>query len=339
MNDSPPLADNALIHGGDLAWAERRFGPPAAGWLDLSTGINPWPYKFPPMAPEAWARLPDRAALSALATAAARYYRAPSPANIAAAPGTQALIRLLPRLRLPGRVAVIGPTYAEHAAGWSDAGHAVADAADPLDAAATADIVVVTNPNNPDGRTHPPETLLLVAELLAARGGLLLVDEAFADLAPALSLAPLCDRPGLVVLRSFGKFFGLAGLRLGFALAEPAFAAAIRAALGAWPVAGPAIAIARAAFADRAWADSTRIRLTEAVADLRTVLAAAGLTIDGGTDLFVLTASPDAAARFERLGRSGILARHFPERPDRLRFGLPPDAAARARLAAALGAG
>ncbi|NNG04622.1 MAG: threonine-phosphate decarboxylase, partial [Inquilinus sp.] len=294
MDDSTSSRDRSIFHGGDLAWAERRFGRPAAGWVDLSTGINPWPYPLPTLPAEAWARLPDAAALGALEAAAAGCYGAPSPEHIAAAPGTQALIRLLPRLRPPGRVAVVGPTYAEHAAGWRDAGHRVVDAADPLDAEAAAadpvaaatgtDIVVVTNPNNPDGRTHAPEALLAAAEALAARGRLLLVDEAFADVAPEVSLAPHCGRPGLVVLRSFGKFFGLAGLRLGFALAEPALAATIRAALGPWPVAGPAIAVARTALADRAWIAGTRARLAEAAAELRATLAAAGLAIVGGTD-------------------------------------------------------
>jgi len=162
------------------------------------------------------------------------------------------------------------------------------------------------------------------------------IDEAFADVAPELSLAARAHRPGIIVLRSFGKFFGLAGVRLGFALAEPALARPIGEALGPWAVSGPAIEIATRAFADPGWTRETRLRLARAAAALDGILTASGLHIIGGTTLFRLVETPDASALFEALGRRGILVRHFPDQPDRLRFGLPPDDAAQARLADAL---
>lgn len=329
--------DPALpYHGGDLTWAERRFGRPAGGWVDLSTGINPWPYPVTPVAAEAWTRLPDAGALGRLLAIAAERYGAPGPESVAAAPGTQALIRLLPRLWSPRRVAVTGPTYGEHAASWRDAGHAVVEHDDPAKAAEDADIVVVTNPNNPDGRRFDPGTLDRIADRLAGGGGMLVVDEAFADLAPDRSLAPTVPEPGRIVLRSFGKFYGLAGLRLGFALADATTTAAIRLALGAWPVSGAAIAIGAEALADTQWAEATRRRLAAAAAGLREILTDAGLQIVGGTDLFALTERTDASSVFDRLGAAGVFVRHFPERPDRLRFGLPADERAVDRLAQAL---
>lgn len=323
-------------HGGDLDWAERRFGRPAEGWIDLSTGINPWSYPLPPVPAAAWTRLPAGAALDRLLTIAAERYGAPGPETVATAPGTQALIRLLPRLWPKCSVAVVGPTYGEHAASWHDAGHAVIESSGLEEAAEYARIVVVTNPNNPDGRRFDPHLLDRTAELLAARDGVLIVDEAFADLTPELSLAATATKPGRLILKSFGKFYGLAGLRLGFAIANPILTSRIRTALGAWPVSGPAMAIGASALADRDWSATMRVRLAAAGKALRISLQEAGLTIAGGTDLFVLAAHPDVDVAFERLGHAGIFARHFPDRPGQLRFGLPPDPNAEARLSAAL---
>ncbi len=327
------------IHGGDLAHAEQLFGRPKDGWIDLSTGINPWPYPLPDIQPEAWSRLPSAAALDALIASAAACYGAPTAEAVVAAPGTQALIQVLPSLWPDRRVAVVGPTYGEHARCWRDGGHPVALCADPLKAAESGDIVVVTNPNNPDGRRLEPDLLHRIADDLSGRDGLLIVDEAFADLVPALSLAPDADRPARVVLRSFGKFYGLAGVRLGFAIAEPRIASRIRRALGPWAVSGPALAIGAHALADRSWADDTRRRLAQAGDRLSALLREAGLEILGGTGLFVLAAHPQAATLFEQLGRAGIFVRGFPDEPRWLRFGLPADERSEARLRAALRGG
>lgn len=319
-------------HGGNLDAARRRFPAAPEPWIDLSTGINPWPYPLPTLAPELWQRLPGEAALEALAAAAARYYGAPGPEHVATAPGSQALIQLLPRLRPPGRVCVEEPTYAEHALAWSAAGHSVG----PFSPSPLPDVTVLVNPNNPDGRRTTAGAVREMARRSGRRGGWLVVDEAFADVAPELSAAVHVGTPGLIVLRSFGKFFGLAGLRLGFALAEPALAARLREAFGPWPVAGPALEIARAAFADESWISSTRRRLAEAAARLDALLAARGLRVLGGTDLYRLASHDDAQAIFARLGAAGILVRRFEIDPHWLRFGLPPDEAAWRRLEEAL---
>ncbi|MEI6557682.1 MAG: threonine-phosphate decarboxylase CobD [Rhodospirillaceae bacterium] len=324
---------HAPDHGGNLGAARQRWPDAPEPWLDLSTGINPWPYPLPALAAELWQRLPEDAALAALAAAATRYYGAAGGQHVAAAPGSQALIQLLPRLRPPGRVAVRGPTYAEHALAWSAAGHRLCREGENGD---DAEVTVLVNPNNPDGRLTPPGTVLELARRAAGRGGWLVVDEAFADVVPEVSVAPRAGSPGLIVLRSFGKFFGLAGLRLGFALAEPALAADLRAALGPWAVSGPAVRVATGAFADGAWIASTRQRLAEASQRLDTLLAARGFGVLGGTGLYRLTAHPEAPALFERLGRAGILVRRFAIEPGWLRFGLPGNEAAWQRLGAAL---
>lgn len=335
-----PIAD----HGGALDRAIARFGGAERDWIDLSTGINPWPYPVPAIRPEAWTRLPDERALGDLAAAARAFYGAPSEAAVTMAPGSQALIQLLPRLLPPTRVAVVGPTYAEHARCWALAGHDVHEVdeidheVDEIDAS-TAPVLVLVNPNNPDGRFWTPAHLSVLAERQAARGGLVVVDEAFAELVPAASLVPQAGMPGLVVLRSFGKFFGLAGLRLGFAFGPADLIGRLNAAFGPWAVAGPALEIGATALRDQAWAMATRGRLAAGARALDAILSPAGLDPAGGTDLYRLVRVNDAARLADRLGSRHILVRRFADRPEWLRFGLPPDAAAEARLRTALSNG
>lgn len=317
------------LHGGDLAAAEARWGKPAQGWLDLSTGINPWPYAVGHLSADAWHRLPGAAGQDGLRRAAAAAYGC-GMENVFAGPGSSCLITALARCFGPRRVAVVSPTYGEHAVAWKAAGHAVSEVGIAADAAG-ADVLVVVNPNNPDGRLLDPADILALCE----RFPLVVVDEAFSEVSPGRSVAGSL-RPGLVVLRSFGKFYGLAGLRLGFCLAQPDVVARMAAQLGPWPVSGPALAVGCAALADRVWADATRAHLANAAQRLDAVLTAAGLHGVGGTDLFRLVEHPDAAAIYDRLGRAGILVRAFVQRPDWLRFGLPGGETALHRLRDAL---
>jgi len=321
-------------HGGDLSLAAARFGQPAAGWLDLSTGINPFAYPVPQLPPVIWQRLPDSGDDLALREVAAGAYGVSDPDEIAAAPGTQAILQLLPRLRPFSQVAVIGPTYGEHARCWGNAGHQVMPM-ETLDRTTDADVVVLCHPNNPDGRKYEIPRLLEIADSMAQRGGLLVVDEAFVDAVPEISVSHL-TRPGLLVLRSVGKFFGLAGLRLGFAIGEPQLTRLIRQALGPWAVSGAAMAIGAMALADQEWIVATRRRLPQEIAALNAILGRAGLSVAGGTPLFTLVNASRAWALYEYLGQLGILARPFAMAPRWLRFGLPPDDEGRQRLAAAL---
>ena len=325
-----------VLHGGDLAAACERFGGVTTDWLDLSTGISPHPYPFTAPPATAWTRLPYGAVDRRLRAAAAQCYSAPGPQHVAAAPGSQALIQLLPRLRPPSAVAVVGPTYGEHAACWRAAGHTVTVVPDLFSVGGGCDAVVLGRPNNPDGRIDDRAAVLDLAARLAATGGWLVVDEAFADLDPALGLGPEAGRGGLICLRSFGKFFGLAGLRLGFALAAPALGQQIRDALGPWAVAGPAAEIGAAGLADQKWIEAARVRLTDSAARLDGVLTHAGLKIIGGTALFRLVRTDDATALHLRLAEQRILTRPFAEDHTLIRFGLAGADADFARLAAAL---
>jgi cobalamin biosynthetic protein CobC len=324
----------ALEHGGDIEAAEARYGTPREGWLDLSTGINPTPYKVGPVTRGDLAMLPQRAAEARLRAEAAAYFGLPHGAGLVAAAGSQALIQWLPRLFSPRRVAIVAPTYGEHQRAWTLAGHAVRLVADIADDA--GDIVVIGNPNNPDGRVFAPDRVTRIAAHLAARGGLLVVDEAFADTQPELSVIEACDRPGLVVLRSFGKFFGLAGLRLGFAAAERGLASRLAEAIGPWPVSAPALAVATRAYGDQTWIAATRRSLARQAARRDRLLTGHGLARLGGSALFALYRHDDAAILADHFGRAGILVRRFAARQDWLRFGLPGRDAGWRRLRAAL---
>ena len=301
-------------HGGDLGHARAAFGEPEGGWIDLSTGVNPWPWPAPPLSSDALRRLPSEEGLTALSAAAARAFGARRALSV---PGAQAAILHLPFCAPPGDVAIVSPTYNEHAPAWEAAGRRVRRVAEPE----PAGVLVVANPNNPDGRSWRPEALL------AVDCGLLVVDESFVDPTPELSLAA---HRHVVVLRSFGKFYGLPGLRLGFALGPADLLDRLEARLGPWPVSGPALEIGTRAYRDEAWAAETRIRLRQAAARLDEALAARGYELLGGTPLFRFVAGEGGAARF---ARQGLWVRSFPDMPRRFRIGLPPDEEAWARLA------
>ena len=335
---------NAMRHGGEIPVAADVEAVNWGDWLDLSTGIAPVAYPYTPPAPDAWQRLPQRAALDGLLDAARAAYGATASADCVAAPGTQIIIQLLPQVVTGNRVAVVGPTYFEHARCWAAASCDV-ERVDTLEAGVVAgtDVVVLTNPNNPDGRSVPARDVIQAADAMAERGGLLVVDEAFADVVPEVSVASAAGREGLIVLRSFGKFYGLAGVRLGFALGHERVTSALASLMGAWHVSGPALVIGREALADRAWAEEARLRYREASDQLDEVLERNGLRVVGGTTLFRLALCDDADALHEYLGSERILTRRFPEiaaprNPGWLRFGLPPDTVALTRLDQALSA-
>jgi len=319
-------------HGGALDSARRLFPAAPLPWLDLSTGLNPVAYAFEPVSAEGWARLPSASALRELeAVAAARYGAAPR-ASVIAASGSQALIQGLPALAGGRDIRILGRSYGEFERVFREADFRVR-VAPSLTALAGADVAVVVNPNNPDGRLVPPDDLLALVD----RVGTLVVDEAFIDaLPPGSSLVPRLPPSRTIVLRSFGKIFGLAGVRLGFAVASSDRSETLRGSLGPWPVSGAAIEIGKQALADEAWLTATRERLRSDGARLGFLLGHVGATTLGATPLFRLVAHPVAPDLFQFLAQRGILTRPFAGERNRLRFGLPGGKREWARLEAAL---
>lgn len=298
-------------HGGNLDAARARWG--GDDWIDLSTGINRVPWPVPDLPARAWNDLPTRTDMDRL-TAAARAAWGATGAIVPLAGASQA-IQLIPHLGRPGLARILSPTYNEHAAALEGAGWRVEPVAEPQ-ALAGADLAVVVNPNNPDGRHLLPAALLA----LLPQVGILVVDESFADPMPQMSLAGESGRPGLWVLRSFGKFYGLAGLRLGFALGEATAAARLAALAGPWPVSGAAIEIGARALADRDWQHATASRLAQ---DTQRLDRLSPWSLAGGTALFRLYDTPDAVAAQERLARLRVWSRIFPWSARLIRLGLP----------------
>ncbi len=295
-------------HGGGIDAARAKFGGARAEWLDLSTGINPVPYPIPALEPDAWNALPDRAAMDAITDAARRFWNVPDSAAILAAPGASALIARIPYLADLGKIRVESRTYNEHEAAFRTAGWSVSDD--------TPSARVIVSPNNPTGDYWAGTD----------QSPLLIIDESFCDLSPEKSRIDLAANSGTIILKSFGKFWGLAGLRLGFAIGDPALIAKLSNALGPWPVSGPALRIGAAALANQAWATQTRARLADDTARLDALMLAKGARIQGGTDLFRLYRVDDAAAWQSRLAQRYIWSRIFPYSKTWLRLGLPaPD--------------
>lgn len=331
-----------IVHGGGITAAAASFGGRPEDWLDLSTGINPNPVTLPEIPARVWHRLPDRHLLETARHAARDHYRSGAILPLPV-PGTQSVIQLLPRLIEVGRlsaaggrrVAIVSPTYGEYARAFSAAGFAVDAVSNIDDIGAEHGLAVVVNPNNPDGRIYAGDRLEALHERLKAGGGFLVVDEAFGDIGPEFSLATRAVRlSNLIIFRSFGKFFGLAGLRLGFAIARSDILARFEDWLGPWAVSGPALSLAGSLLNSDVSAIARSI--AERQAGLHAVLAGAGLAVAGGTPLFTLVADAKAGGIYTTLCRHHILVRRFDYAPDWLRFGLAPDAAADARLAAAL---
>ncbi|MCI0468366.1 MAG: threonine-phosphate decarboxylase CobD [Beijerinckiaceae bacterium] len=342
MDEAPSPEPRELLlaeHGGDLSAARFAYPQAPEPWFDLSVCTNPYPYPSGGLSAECLAKLPDPEALRALEAAAATAYCVPAHAEVVAAPGTQAIINWLPRLIPAGRAGVLGFTYCEHERSWV-AGGAKVSVVDEFARLEDQDIAVIVNPNNPDGRLFPAKDIHALAAALSKRGGLLIVDEAFADfLEFGASAVPQMPARGLIVLRSFGKTYGLPGLRLGFAIAPIEAAAKLRTALGPWPVSGAAIEIGTKALKDSEWLAWAWRKLKVDAAWLDAILAAAGLERIGGTELFRLVRHPDAGLWHARLAETGILTRQFLNHPDWLRFGIVSSVAGRERLRAALGLG
>ena len=295
-------------HGGGLDAAVKRYGGARTDWLDLSTGINPMPYPIGEIDAEAWTALPDQSAFDRLTQAARTFWAIPEGVEIVPAPGASALIASMPHLFSGRSVTIPTPTYNEHAAAFRAQGYSLTDT--------QADLRVLVHPNNPDGRLWGIQDL----------DGPSVLDESFCDICPERSFVSHIDRADLVILKSFGKFWGLAGMRLGFAITSPEMAEKIRNEIGPWAVSGPALEIGARALEDTVWATTTRARLAEDADRLDALVTKSGATIVGGTTLFRLYDVGDAAAWQDKLAKAHVWSRVFPYSDRWLRLGLPaPD--------------
>ncbi len=302
------MADMKRDHGGGLDAACATYGGARHDWLDLSTGINPQPYPVPSLTHDIWADLPDMVAQDRLIAAARALWNVSAQLDIVVAPGTSALIAKIPSLCAKARVHIQTPTYNEHAAAFRAQGWEIVQKGD-------AEARVIVHPNNPTGALFGGD----------ARGlaGLTVIDESFADIAPQISLGALAHQPGVVVLKSFGKFWGLAGMRLGFAICSPEIARRLRDHIGPWAVSGPALQIGSLALEDHRWQAQTRARLFGDAEQMDILMETVGITCIGGTLLFRLYRVKNARAAQVHLAEHMIWSRVFPYSDRWIRLGLP----------------
>jgi len=327
-----------MRHGGDPTLAGQLYGISGRNWLDLSTGVNPWPWPHAAdlAGKSRMDRFPGGQAIADLIAAAKTAYGASQAVATCALPGTEILIHLMPFL-IPGSTVLAETTYRSYDQAWRSAGGQLpvirADEIGDLDAATS---VLLVNPGNPDGKVFAKDVLMALVKS-RTNDAVVVVDEAYGEAEHGLSIVPdLAPDNPVLVLKSFGKFFGLPGLRLGFAFGNRRIVEQCADLLGDWPISAPAVDIGTAALADTAWQIDIRRRLAEQSAALDTALAAAGFNIVGGTRLFRLVACDDAAGVHEGLARRGIWTRFFAEKPQWLRIGLPYDEQAMQKLASAL---
>jgi cobalamin biosynthesis protein CobC len=320
-----------IAHGGALSEAIARYGGTASEWLDLSTGISPFSLPLPEFSADCWRRLPEQAEVQRVCELAMRHYGG-SVVPIAV-PGTQSAIQLLPFLTPnASEVAIVSPTYGEYQQAYQRMDMAI-DPIETLDGATEtrASVAVLANPNNPNGRETSRDDIFGFAR--AQRHRLVIVDEAFADMRQDLTMAGAAGtEPNLIVMRSFGKFFGLAGLRLGFVFAEAGLAKILSDRLGPWAVSGPALAIAAHAFSRIDLISDLRKKMEKAHAMTRSALNMAGVSIVGETALFFYCEVGDGAAVRDLLASHKVLVRAFDHSPSRIRIGLAPDDLSAVRL-------
>ncbi len=323
--------DAPIAHGGALSEAIAKHGGSASEWLDLSTGISPFTLPLPEFTSDTWRRLPEQGEVQRVCELAKRHYG--GSVMPIAVPGTQSVIQLLPFLTPnASEVAIVSPTYGEYQRAYQRM-DVVIDPVETLDAArgTRAGVAVLANPNNPDGRETPRDDIF--GFVRAQRHRLVVVDEAFADMRQDLSMAGAAGtEPNLVVMRSFGKFFGLAGLRLGFVFAEPGLARILSDRLGPWAVSGPALAVAAHAFSRGNLVSELRDKIEKAHAMTRSALNMARVSIVGESELFFCCEVGDGAAVRELLASHKVLVRAFDHSPSRIRIGLVPDELSAVRL-------
>lgn len=315
-----------LQHGGGLNKAAKKYNIPLDNWVDCSTGINPNSWPIPKLPQRVFHRLPE--ADDNLHEVARHYYQAVS---LLAIPGSQSVIQLLPQLRSTCRVAVPETGYAEHAHAWEKAGHNVVYLNGETEAInkniPLFDVLIIINPNNPTGKLFSVDNLLSWHHQLAKKGGWLIVDEAFIDTRPEHSLAQYSQRKGLIILRSLGKFFGLAGIRSGFVLAESELLLTINNALGPWCVSGPSRFITLHALQDKKWQNETAKKLKQQSIRLKKIIENdlqkkyANSTLKGA-DLFQTLCCKNAKSLHEALAYHGIFTRLL-DNEKGVRFGLP----------------
>jgi len=350
----------ALLHGGQLQQVAQQYNIPFCDWLDVSTGIAPINYPIPAIPLNVWQQLPQQS--PELVAAAKQYYQC---SQLMITNGSQAIIKALPALyhqiNTQGRDVYLPQRgYKEHAHAWQIAGynlHFYQTLLPEIHDLLPNSILVIINPNNPTGQFFNRQVIDHYQQQLKRLNGLLVLDEAFIDVMPsdesycsqiasqstdqvtgqipvqALDQAlEQTSNNHCLVLRSFGKFFGLAGIRIGFLIADRFWCQKFEKVLGPWQVNGPAQVIAQHALQDTKWQHTQRKTLGKLKGAQALIFKQVfpGTILQGihGCDLFITLSfhQPDAAkSLYHLLCQQGVYCRLSDEQ-DTLRFGITTQA-------------
>ncbi|WP_339669078.1 threonine-phosphate decarboxylase [Dasania marina] len=314
-----------LEHGGNLLQARQQYPDAQQPWLDLSTGISPWSWPVTDLPQACWQRLPEYS--DSFSRVVSNYYGVQGLVPVA---GSQQAIELLPQLLPPSTVAMPLWGYAEHRQAWQKAGHQLLtynSYAHLLGLLDQVEHVLVINPNNPTGELWDNTALQRLQQKVA---GYLIIDEAFIDSCSQTSMLQHVEQGSLIVLRSMGKFFGLAGMRVGFVYLPIELKARFEQRLLLWGLTAPSLYIAEQALSDSAWQIQQQQRIHNMQQAMQQLLATRlpDFTIKPGP-LFISVAGPYEKLRSikQQFAQQGIWLRIFaPQQPDGdglLRFGLP----------------
>ena len=271
---------SALNHGGNLQQASEIYGVSMDAWLDMSTGISPWSYPVDDLPSNVWRDLPP--SNDELIATAKKYYQIDEQ-NVVVSPGSQLSIRLLPQLFAKSKVALPVLGYQEHALSWKLAGHQLCfyqnvEELIQLIEDGKVDHAVVINPNNPSCEKTTKEKLSYISNSIK---GVLLVDEAFMDFyqtAPSqipessFGSAISLNAENVIVVRSIGKFFGLAGLRLGFVIGLHPVLQKLQTLFQPWAINHASMLISRQALADTQWQEQQRLKIKAGAKQLEPLL-------------------------------------------------------------------
>ncbi|MGB0495833.1 MAG: threonine-phosphate decarboxylase CobD [Kangiellaceae bacterium] len=318
-----------LVHGGQLQKQAKKYNIPAENWLDLSTGISPYSYPVQTIPSSMWRRLPEFS--DSLLKAVKQYYGS---SKFVACAGSQAAIQAIPQVwkqvlkfsaTRPAKIWLPKVGYKEHQKHWISNGFSITHYVELPNASDLEEnsVVVVINPNNPSGAVYDSKILLELANTLAKKNGLLIIDEAFIDSNLSLSIATKASHfKNLIILRSIGKFFGLAGIRLGFAFANDTWLKQLKVKLGEWPISGPSLYIAEKALSDSSWQSAQRFRLDKQSMALHSLLRRVFNLNSKGCNLFRTINLANATEIFESLCKQAVYVRLTDDKKS-LRFGIP----------------
>jgi len=307
--------DLNIQHGGDIDLAIKKYGGKREDWVDLSTGINGTSYPWQESINVELRNLPSNKILMNLEKAAARAYKIAESADTAAVSGAQQIINLLPIcLKSCNSVTILGPTYSEYEKAFKSSGIKTQTVSE-VSKLSSSDIAIIVNPNNPTGKVIADEML----EDLSKKVRILIIDESFKMFSTRRTL----NFSNIIQINSLGKFFGLAGIRLGFVSGPSDFIKAVKEMLGPWPVSSLAAEIGIVALNDRVWiSEMEKLLVTESNA-LHEACNSRNWELVGRTSLFHTYATSSCLEVEKQFAAHGIWVRTFDYSETWVRLGIP----------------